>query len=73
MKQDTVSVSVDAGKLRAIKRYMVKKDADLEQELSTQLQRLYEKYVPASVREYIDEELDEQAVTAPRRGGKEGQ
>lgn len=71
MKQDTVSVAVDAGKLRAIKRYMVKKDADLEQELSAQLQRLYEKYVPGNVREYIDEELDEQAATTPRRQGKE--
>ncbi len=54
MKQDTVTIGVDAEKLRALKRYMGKKNADLERELQDQLQKLYEKYVPASVREYID-------------------
>lgn len=55
MKKETITVGMDTEKLRATKRYMGKKDADLEQELCDQLQRLYEKYVPASVREYIDE------------------
>ena len=50
MKKETVTVGIEAEKLRAIKRYMGKKDADLEQELGEQLQRLYEKYVPANVR-----------------------
>jgi len=34
---------------------MDKKEADLQEELAEQLQKLYEKYVPANVREYIDE------------------
>lgn len=55
MKKETVTVSMEAEKLRAVRRYMEKKDASLEQELCDQLQRLYEKYVPANVREYIDE------------------
>lgn len=55
MKKDTITVSMDAEKLRATRRYMGKKDADLEQELGDQLQKMYEKYVPAAVREFIDE------------------
>ena len=55
MKKEAITIQMDAEKLRAVKRYMEKKDADLEQELGDSLQKLYEKYVPASVREYIDE------------------
>lgn len=71
MKNDTVSISMDAEKLRAIKRYMGKREADLEQELAGQLQRLYEKYVPANVREYIDDREEEQPAPPPRRPAKE--
>lgn len=55
MKKDTITVSVDAEKFHAIKRYMDKKEVDLQDELSVQLQKLYEKYVPVNVRKYIDE------------------
>lgn len=64
MKKEAVTVQMDAEKLRAVKRYMEKKDADLEQELGDSLQKLYEKYVPASVREYIDEGCDDTPVAA---------
>lgn len=69
MKKETITVGMDAEKLRATKRYMGKKDADLEQELCDQLQRLYEKYVPASVREYIDE--SDTDAPAPMKKQKE--
>jgi hypothetical protein len=59
MKKDTIRVSLDAERLRAIKTYMEKKEVDLEDELVEQLQKLYEKYVPANVREYIDEKQEE--------------
>lgn len=55
MKKEAITIQMDAEKLRAVKRYMEKKEADLEQELGDALQKLYEKYVPAAVREYIDE------------------
>ena len=55
MKQDTVTVSFDAAKLKAIKLYMSRKGVSLEQELAEQLNKLYEKYVPVNVREYIEE------------------
>ena len=60
MKKDTIAISLEAEKLRAIKKYMEKKEADLQAEMADQLQKLYEKYVPANVREYIDEREDEE-------------
>lgn len=55
MKKDTIAISLEAEKLRAIKKYMEKKEANLQMEMADQLQKLYEKYVPTNVREYIDE------------------
>lgn len=63
MKKESITVQMGGEKLRAVKRYMEKKDADLTQELCDSLQKLYEKYVPASVREYIDEGADDGAST----------
>ena len=60
MKKDVIRISVDAEKLRAVKRYMEKKEVDLEDELAEQLQKLYEKHVPINVREYIDEKQEEE-------------
>ncbi len=60
MKKDTIVISLEAEKLRAIKKYMEKKEADLQAEMADQLQKLYEKYVPANVREYIDEREEEE-------------
>jgi len=72
MKKEALTIQMEAEKLRAVKRYMEKKDADLEQELCDQLQRLYEKYVPASVREYIDESSkDDQGSATPPKKQKE--
>lgn len=59
MKKETISVQMESQKLQATKRYMEKKDADIERELVDALQKLYEKYVPAPVREYIDETTED--------------
>lgn len=61
MKKDVVRISIDAEKLRAVKQYMEKKESNLENELAEQVQKLYEKYVPANVREYIDEKQEEES------------
>ena len=45
-------------KLNAIKQYMGKKDADFESELNEVLGKMYEKYVPQAVREYIESRGD---------------
>ena len=65
MKQINISVSFDEEKLTALKRYMTKKKLDLDAELADALQKLYEKYVPALVREYIDE-ADTAAPAPPK-------
>lgn len=54
MKQAVVTIKYDEEKLNAIKQYMGKKDTDFEAELNEVLGKLYEKYVPQAVREYID-------------------
>ena len=55
MKEVTLNTTFDEAKLSALKRYMGKKDLDLDREMTDALVKLYEKYVPAPVREYIDE------------------
>jgi hypothetical protein len=68
MKQDNVTVSFDAAKLKAIKLYMSRKGVSLEQELVEQLNKLYEKYVPVNVRDYIAEsESGEAGNVQPRQ------
>ncbi|WP_312354583.1 DUF6103 family protein [Aminipila sp.] len=69
MKKASITIQMDAEKLRAVTRYMEKKDADITQELEDQLQRLYEKFVPASVKEYIDESAE--ITSAPVKKQKE--
>lgn len=65
MKQGNLAISFEEEKLAALRRYMSKKELDLEAELTDALTKLYEKYVPAPVREYIDE-TDAPAPAAPR-------
>lgn len=68
MKKENVSVQMESEKLRATRKYMEKKEASLEQELADALQKLYEKYVPAPVREYIDEaDVDSKSKAKPNK------
>ena len=61
MRKVTVSVQVDAEKLRAIQFYAGRKDSTVESELESCVEKLYEKYVPAQTREYIE------SIAAPAR------
>lgn len=65
MKKTTVQITFEAEKLRAIHQYM-KDEAELQAELDALLQALYEKHVPAPVREYI-ESRDTSVMDAPKR------
>lgn len=69
MKQINISVSFDDEKLRALNKYLKKKELTAEEELAAALLHLYEKYVPAAVREYIDED-DVVVPTKPKRATK---
>lgn len=66
MKKTTLQISFDADKLGALKQYMAKKDESLETELDNVVQKLYEKHVPAPVREYI-ESRDSETQKKPKR------
>lgn len=72
MKKATVNLSYDAEKLNAVRRYMAKKEQTPEAELGEFLQKLYEKFVPANVREYIEDRDDDQEETPPRRPVRPG-
>ena len=61
MRKVTISIQVDAEKLRAIQFYVRKKDSTLESELEDCITKIYEKYVPAQTREYIE------CISAPER------
>ncbi len=61
MRKVTVSVQVDAEKLRAIQFYAGRKDSSMEAELEDCINKIYEKYVPSQTREYIE------SMAAPAR------
>ena len=70
MKQINISVSFDDEKLRALNKYLKKKELTAEDELAAALLHLYEKHVPAAVREYIDED-DVVVLAKPKRTAKQ--
>lgn len=55
MKQSVIQIKFESNKYDALKRYAVKKEVSVEQELEETLHRLYKKLVPVDVREYIEE------------------
>lgn len=61
MRKVTVSVQVDAEKLRAIQFYAGRKQSSMEAELEDCVNKIYERYVPAQTREYIE------SIAAPAR------
>jgi hypothetical protein len=69
MKNATITISFEQDKLKALQFYADKKDANLQGELDDFLQKLYEKYVPAQTRDYI-ESLMEQAPMKSKRPSK---
>ncbi len=69
MKNTTVQITYPAEKLEAVRQYMGKKDADIDAELGDALTKLYEKYVPRDVREFLEARESAQAdkPKRPRR------
>lgn len=59
-----IQIGYEASKLKALIQYMDKKEVTLQSELSTYLDKLYEKYVPIQVREFI------QSVEEDNKNGK---
>ena len=71
VKKATLQISFDSEKLGALKLYMDKKDVSLVAELNTAMNKFYEKHVPAPVREYIQNRLEE-AEAKSKRPSKSG-
>ena len=67
MKQATIQITFEEEKLRALRRYIAKRDSTLEAELQKATQRLYEKVVPAAVQEYISDGEQEEFVRRPQK------
>ena len=66
MKKATISIQIGQEKLRAIQFYAGKKESTLEAELEEFTEKLYEKYVPAQTREYIESLGAEESRPRPR-------
>ena len=67
MKQANIQITFEEEKLRALRRYIAKRDSTLEAELQKAAQRLYEKVVPAAVQEYINDCAQEEFVRRPQK------
>ena len=67
MKQANIQITFEEEKLRALRRYIAKRDSTLELELQKAAQRLYEKAVPAAVQEYINDCTQEEFVRRPQK------
>lgn len=53
----TITVKFDEERLKALKKYLKRKaNSTVEQELEYALTRLYDKTVPPTVREYLEED-----------------
>ncbi len=70
-KHTLIQVKFDTNKYQALKRYAIKKEVSLEQELEDTLVRLYKKLVPVDVREFI-EEYEEPVKLKVKKEPKEG-
>ena len=54
MKNVTVKLKFDPKKYTAVCQFMEEKGLDIEAELSEEVNRRYQKHVPAAVRKYIE-------------------
>ena len=67
MKQANIQITFEEEKLRALRRYIAKRDSTLEAELQKAAQQLYEKVVPAAVQEYISDCTQDDPVRKPQK------
>lgn len=54
LKKATITLSYDEEKLNALRLYIDQKNTQIEDELESAIDVLYQKHVPSGVREYID-------------------
>ena len=67
MKNTTLTLTFNTERQDALTYHMGKKEADLKEELSDYLQKMYEKYVPQATREYLDDKIAREGAAKPAR------
>lgn len=67
MKKTNISFGYDDEKLSALKMYMEQKDADFSDELLKAVDSMYTKYVPSTVRDFIDMRVKSKPVPNPKK------
>ena len=67
MKQTNIQITFEEEKLRALRRYIAKRDSTLEAGLQKAAQRPYEKVVPAAVQEYISDCEQDESMRKPQK------
>lgn len=61
MKTVNVSIEFDEHKVKALKIYLEKKETTVEEQMKKALESLYEKSVPAGVRDFLSMSYEESA------------
>ena len=69
MKTVNVSIEFDKHKVKALKIYLEKKDTTVEEQMKKALEYLYEKNVPAGVRDFLTLSYEDTAK-APKKPKK---
>ena len=64
--KNTVTITLDSEKFRALKMYLSEKKTSLDEQLSNYAEQLYGKIVPQNVRDYIDMTEKQQSATKPK-------
>ena len=54
MKKFTISIAYDEEKLNALRLFLTQKNLDLDKEMERYLDRLFSRYVPQNVRDYLE-------------------
>lgn len=67
MKKVNITVSFDDEKLDALVYFMKKDSTDPQKALQGELEKLYEKYIPAEMREYLESKTPAQARERAKR------
>lgn len=57
-KKEIIQIKYDSDKLRVIKMQMAEKELDFDKEMLDTINRLYDKYVPLTLKKYIEDTND---------------
>ena len=65
--KNTVTITLDGEKFRALKMYLSEKKTSLDEQLSNYAEQLYGKIVPQNVRDFIDMTARQQSAEKPKK------